>query len=241
MSADLDKQRHHPRTGLTYDDILKDVYLGVLERAPDKGGFESYLDALRRGARLYEVIRKIIASEEFESRKPALVPSIVLPDLTTLYPHKYIREGADSAIFKASSDEDFALMESLIAKYRYYDSFGVWAPRIDLDKRVTAAIVRGLAAQSCLELGCFTGSVLSLLAEQGIEICGVEVSHLAFLLAHPNVYGKLRFGDLLDLHFDVKYDVFLGMDILEHLNPIHLDRYIYRRLIPLSQGAPHDV
>jgi len=97
MSADLDKQRHHPRTGLTYDDILKDGYLGVLERAPDKGGFESYLDALRRGARLYEVIRKIIASEEFESRKPALVPSIVLPDLTTLYPHKYIREGADSA------------------------------------------------------------------------------------------------------------------------------------------------
>jgi SAM-dependent methyltransferase len=119
-------------------------------------------------------------------------------------------------------------MESLITKYRYYDSFGVWAPKIDLDKRVTAAIVQGLGARSCIELGCFTGPVLSLLADQGVDVCGVEVSHLAFLLAHANVYEKLLFGNLLDLSFDRHFDVFLGMDILEHLNPLDLDRYVAR-------------
>ena len=139
-----------------------------------------------------------------------------------------MRIEADSSIFKVSSDDDFGFMESLIVKNRYYDSFGVWAPNIDLDKRITAAIVRGLGARSCLELGCFTGPVLSLLAEQGIDVCGVEISHLAFLLAHANIHEKIRFGYLLDLNFDRTFDLFLGMDILEHLNPLDIDRYIAR-------------
>jgi SAM-dependent methyltransferase len=213
----------------TYDDVVKELYLGLLERSADDGGLESYLEALRRGALLRDIIRNMVASGEFQTRNnSALTPSIVLPDLTKLYPDKYVRKGSDSAIFMASSDNDFALMESLIVKNRYYDSFGAWAPKIDLDKRVTAAIVRGLRAQSCIELGCFTGSVLSLLAEQGVDVCGVEISHLAFLLAHGNIHEKIRFGNLLDLHFDIVYDVFLGMDVLEHLNPLHLSRYIAR-------------
>jgi hypothetical protein len=184
--------------GLANDDIIREIYLGIFERSPDIGGFESAITALRKGAPLSDIIRNMVASEEFASRnKTALAPSIVLPDLTTLYPDKYVRKGPDSAIFNASSDDDFKLMESLIVRNRYYDSFGVWAPKIDLDKRVTAAIVRGLSAQSCFELGCFTGSVLSLLAEQGVDVCGVEVSHLAFLLAHANVHEKIRFGNLL--------------------------------------------
>lgn len=215
--------------GLAYDDIVRELYLGLLERPADDRGFESYLDALLRGARLSDVIRSVIASDEFRScRDFMLTSSVSLPDLTIIYPEKYIRKGPDSSIFAVSSDDDFKLIESLIVKHRYYDSLGVWAPKIDLDKRVTAAIVRGLGAQSCLELGCFTGSVLSLLAEQGVEVCGVEVSHLAFLLAHANIHEKIRFGNLTDLHFDVTYDMFLAMDILEHLNPLHIDRYISR-------------
>jgi 2-polyprenyl-3-methyl-5-hydroxy-6-metoxy-1,4-benzoquinol methylase len=218
-----------PNVGLTNDEIIRELYFGLFERSADGGGFESALAALGKGAPLSDIIRNMVASEEFASRnKTALAPSIVLPDLTRLYPTKYVRKGPDSAIFNASSDDDFKLMESLIVRNRYYDSFGVWAPKIDLDKRITAAIVAGLGAQSCLELGCFTGSVLSLLAEQGVEVCGVEVSHLAFLLAHANVHEKIRFGNLLDLPFDIFYDLFLGMDILEHLNPLDLGHYISR-------------
>src|SRR5271166_4651242 len=133
-----------PNVGLGYDAIIRQLYLGLLERLADSGGFESRLGALCKGAQLSDIIRNMIASEEFQSRnKPALAPSIALPDLTTLYPGKYVRKGPGSAIFKVSSDDDFKLMESLIVKNRYYDSFGVWAPKIDLDKRVTAAIVRG--------------------------------------------------------------------------------------------------
>ena len=116
----------------------------------------------------------------------------------------------------------------MIVRHGYYESLGVWSPEIDLDKHVTAAIVSGLGARDCIELGCFTGPVLSLLAEQGIDVCGVEISHLAFLLAYANIREKIRFGDLLDLDFDKSYDLFLGMDILEHLNPLDMDRYIAR-------------
>jgi 2-polyprenyl-3-methyl-5-hydroxy-6-metoxy-1,4-benzoquinol methylase len=84
---------------------------------------------------------------------------------------------------------------------------------IDLDKRVTAAIARALGAKSCLELGCFSGPVLSLLEQAGIEVKGVDASQLAFVLACPNVRGRVLFGDLLSLNID-KYDVVLAMDIL---------------------------
>ena len=71
------------------------------------------------------------------------------------------------------------LMESLIQRHRYYDGLGVWSPFIDLDKEITAALVRGLGAHSCFELGCYTGPVLSLLAEAGVDVLGAEVSHTA--------------------------------------------------------------
>jgi SAM-dependent methyltransferase len=223
------KQTQELKIPLAYDEILRELYLGLLGRPADSSGLESYLGALRQGTRLAEIIGDIVASEEFRSRNNSgLNPSITLPDLTKLYPEKYISKGPDSAIFVVSSDNDFSFIESLIVKHRYYDSLGVWAPKIDLDKRVTAAIVTGLGARSCLELGCFTGSVLSLLAEQGVEVCGVEVSHLAFLLAHANIHEKILFGNLTALQFDIAYDVFLGMDILEHLNPLYLERYISR-------------
>jgi SAM-dependent methyltransferase len=104
----------------------------------------------------------------------------------------------------------------------------VWTFRIDLDKHVTAATVLGLGARNCLELGCFNGSVLSILSENALDVCGVEISHLAFLLAHSNIHENIRFGNLLDLHFDTTYDAILCMDILEHVSPFSLESYISR-------------
>jgi hypothetical protein len=222
------EQRH-----LSPEVVVEALYEGLLGRPADEGGLEAYVGALLAGRSLIHIIQDILESAEFQAcdaREAAqsLVPTIELPDLTRLYPEKYSLREAGGAIFWAHTDDDFRLIEALINKHRYYDSFGVWSPAIDLDKRVTAAIVEGLGARSCIELGCFSGPVLSVLADKGIEVCGVDVSHLAFVLAIPNIHEKLRFGPLLEQNFEHQFDVFLGMDILEHLNPLDLDAHISR-------------
>lgn len=214
---------------ISYQEAIDSLYIGIMDRRADQGGLHSYVAALSNGEPLSGIIKKMLASQEFRSRQsPPLTERILLPDLTQLYPTKYVRKGNTGSIFHASSDEDFRLLESLITKNRYYDSLGVWAPTIDLDKRLTAAIVQGLGARSCVEMGCFTGPVLSLLADQGVDVCGVEISHLAFVLAYANIFEKIRFGTLLDVNFDRKFDVFLGMDVLEHVSPLELDHYVAR-------------
>jgi SAM-dependent methyltransferase len=220
-------------------DIVDALYLGILKRSPDRSGRDAHLRALERGMALSDLVKGMIESDEFTSKhKTELGASTrALPDLTKLYPDKYLPGSTDSTIFRATTDDDFVLMQSLISRHRYYDSFGVWSPKIDLDKRVTAATIKGLGARSCLELGCFTGPVLSLLSDQGVNVCGVEISHLAFLLAYENIHEKLRYGDFLTLDFNQTYDSFLGMDILEHLNPIELDSYIARIAQLLSRDG----
>ena len=132
------------------------------------------------------------------------------------------------------TDADIARMASLIDKHRFYDRFGVWSPVIDPDKEITAAIVRGLGARSCFELGCFTGSVISLLADAGVSVLGTEVSHLAFAFAQPNIREAMIFGDLLALDIDRRFGVVLCMDVLEHISPLKLDHYI-ERLVSLIE------
>ena len=129
-------------------------------------------------------------------------------------------------VYVARNDADIALMVSLIDKHRFYDRFGVWSPVIDPDKEIIAAIVRGLGARSCFELGCFTGSVIGLLADAGVKVLGTEVSHLAFAFAQPNIREAMIFGDLLTLDIDRRFDVVLCMDVLEHISPLRLDHYI---------------
>jgi SAM-dependent methyltransferase len=142
-----------------------------------------------------------------------------------LYPDKYITEG-NKVVFVAADDTDFRFLEALISKHRYYDSFGVWTAEKDLDKLITASIVKGLLAKNCVELGCFSGPVLSILKESGIDVCGIEISHLAFVIAHQNIYQHLVYGDILTHPDDKQYDVFLAMDVLEHLSPLDINPVI---------------
>lgn len=218
-----------PGESMTHAEIIQGLYQGLLGRAADPSGLQSYVEALKRGMPLQAVISAIVESEEFAALHPSL-PSIAheLPDLTALHPAKYARRSDGSTVLHAKTDADLRHVEQLIAQHRYYDSFGVWSPKIDADKRVTAALVQGLGARSCLELGCFNGPVLSLLAERGLDVWGVDVSHLACLLAFPNLHQRIRFGNLLELEFDRQFDVFLAMDILEHLSPLDLDSHIER-------------
>ncbi|OAI24883.1 hypothetical protein A1351_02570 [Methylosinus sp. R-45379] len=214
---------------LTRGEALRALYSGLLGREPDEIGFNGYMLAMRNGESLASIARGVADSPEFLSRHSLLrVGAIELPDLTKVAPRKYVRSQGERTIFHASRDEDFAWMARMIDENRYYDHLGVWSPTIDRDKRVTAAIALGLRARSCLELGCFSGPVLSVLADRGVDVCGVELSHIAFILAFPNVLRKLRYGDLLDIAFDRAFDVFVGMDILEHLNPIELPKYVRR-------------
>jgi SAM-dependent methyltransferase len=213
----------------THIETVKALDQGILGRLPDAEGAIHHLNLLSQGTQLADLMRHMIASEEFKSKNaPASLNKIILPDLTALYPEKYSKKAGDHSIFNAHSEEEFRFIESMIVRHRYYDAPGVWSPEINLDKRVTAAIVRSLGAKSCIEFGCSGGPVLSLLSDQGVNVCGVEVSHLAFLQAYANIHDKMRYGTLLNLEFDTSYDIFLAMDVFEHLNPLDLNKYVER-------------
>ena len=206
------------------------LYRGILDREPDLAGFADKIVLLHSGTLLEHVVRTFVTSPEFRSRcLQDLVPAVPIPDLTVSLPDKFERllvRGTPMTVYVARTDDDIALMTSLIDRHRFYDRFGVWSPLIDRDKEITAAIVRGLGAQSCFELGCFTGPVISLLADAGVSVVGAEVSHLALAFAYPNVREVIMYGDLLALDIDRRFDVVLCMDVLEHISPLRLNQYI---------------
>ena len=200
------------RESLSLERIATALYRGILEREPER------------------VIRGIITSPEFRSRSmQTLVSPAPMPDLKVSIPERYetqLVRGVPMTVYVARTDADIAVMASLLDRHRFYDRFGVWSPVIDRDKEITAAIVRGLEARSCFELGCFTGPVMSLLADAGVTVLGAEVSHLAFPFAYSNVRDAIMFGDLPMLEIERRFDVILCMDVLEHVNPLRLDQYI---------------
>jgi SAM-dependent methyltransferase len=210
------------------------LYRGILDREPDSAGFRDNVELLRSGHAPERVVRGFITSPEFRSRiLQGFVPVTPLPDLRASIPSGYETQsvaGAPMTVYVARTDADIALMASLIDRHRFYDRFGVWSPVIDHDKEITATVVRGLGARSCFELGCFTGSVISLLADAGVSVLGAEVSHLAFAFAQPNIREAMIFGDLLTLDIDQRFDVVLCMDVLEHISPLKLDHYIEKLL-----------
>ncbi len=219
----------HPGARDEREALVAELYRGILGREPDPSGLRSHAATLHAGLPLGRVARSMIESDEFnQSQKYLRVPAVTLPDLTQQSRWRYQRNADGSTTLEISDDAQFDELEHAILEHRYYDSFGVWSPVIDLDKRITAALAAGLGAKRCLEIGCFTGPVLSLLQERGIDVTGVEISHLAFVLAYPSIRNHLRYGDLLSVELAGPFDVLLAMDILEHLNPLRLDRYLER-------------
>lgn len=211
------------------EQLVTQLYRGLLGREPDPGGLRSHADALSAGMPLADIARNMVGSDEFNQKQSYLrVAPAQLPDLVEQHPARYHRNDDGSATLTVREDADFDWIERAIHEHRYYDSFGVWSPVVDIDKRVIAAIAAGLGATRCLELGCFTGPVLSLLHERGIDVTGVEISHLAFVLAYPAIRSRIRYGDLLSLDLQPPYDALIAMDILEHLNPLKLDQYLTR-------------
>jgi hypothetical protein len=218
-----------PDAALGPEEIVSELYRGLLGREPDEGGLAARATALRDGMSLGAIAHDIAVSSEFAVKQGYIQLSpLDLPNLRELRPERYRSLDGGESVFIAADDGDIDWMERAILEHRYYDSFGVWSPTIDIDKRVTAAFIAGLGPKSCLELGSFTGPVLSLLDERGIDVTGIEISHLAFVLAYPSVKNKIRYGDLLSVDIAGPYDAILAMDILEHLNPRKLPQYVAR-------------
>ncbi|MDB5950031.1 MAG: Methyltransferase type 12 [Massilia sp.] len=212
-------------------EVAHAMYVGILDRAPDQNGLKNTTAFLEAGNPIDAVAKIMLSSSEFNLHlMKQLLPPHQLPDLVQLHPERYEREttsyGVPMILFKADSDADFDFLEQAITRHRYYDALGVWGAKIDLDKRITAALVQGMGATSCLELGCFTGAVISLLDEAGVDVVGLDVSHLAFALAHPNIKHRMVYADLLTAGLERRFDAVLAMDIIEHLSPVKFDQYI---------------
>jgi len=212
---------------MLHEDVVKAMYQGILERPIDPESLVRCVDSLKNGGSLVQIIWDISHSEEFKLKNPQDSNLVVkLPDLTKIYPDRYSSKGDGTTIYHAKDDDGVAFMEKLINDYRYYDSFGIWSPIVDTDKKITAGIVESLGGKKVIELGCFAGAALSVMKNNGLDVLGVELSHRAFLLADSNIVQNIKYGDLLDVNLYGTFDAFLGMDILEHLSPLKLDLYI---------------
>lgn len=72
------------------EDIVTDLYRGLLKREPDDAGLQSHAGPLRAGIALEHVVRGFVSSPEFRTRMiAALVPHADLPDLTQVMPEHY--------------------------------------------------------------------------------------------------------------------------------------------------------
>jgi len=229
------------REVLSAEALAAALHRAIFDREPEGGAWSRAVGLHPSSQAVEGVIRTMIGSAEFRTRMlKSLVPQVDLPDLTLLMPDRYVLEqvpGGPLRVYIAGSDEGIADMARLIETHRYYDRFGAATPVIDLDKEITAAIVSGLGARSCFELGCFTGTVLSLLADRGLRVLGAEASHLAFVFACANIRASMLYGDLLSLPIQERFDVVLCMDVLEHLSPLRLDAYLEKLLSLLDDDG----
>ncbi|HEX4157993.1 MAG TPA: DUF4214 domain-containing protein, partial [Rhizomicrobium sp.] len=133
----------------------EELYRGIFNRAPDAAGRAYWSKLLRNGKPLREVISRMLSSDEFQnSRQSRTIRQSDLPDITGELPRPYETVmGLDNLthhVIPIEDDSEFDLLERLIVEHRFYDSFGGWGYSIDLDKHVTAAIVKGIGARSCL-------------------------------------------------------------------------------------------
>jgi Methyltransferase domain/Domain of unknown function (DUF4214) len=214
-----------------YDaEFVTGLYRAFFDREPDPDGFAHHLNALESGVPPHEGVAWLLMSDEFANRKQKQAFKSLgfdLPDLRDLYPADF-REEAGGVLYVAADDERINRMERLIKTHGYYDRFGVWSSNIDNDKRNMAQLVECFGAKTYLEIGCFNGPILSLLSDKGIEVTGIDPSHLAFVVAFSNIRKNLVYVDLLSVEFDRRYDCIVLLDVLEHVNPLKLGEQIQR-------------
>lgn len=220
---------------LTDEEFVDFAYRRFLEREPDSAGKAHQLRFLAGGHSRAALMLNFVDSQEYAQR---IVKSSILSHIRALpiideRPGSYgIVESLSGRgkvrVFEVSGPADYDWLERKILENEYYERPGVWGFEIDEDKRLVARMASLFDPARVLDFGCSNGGVLKCLLDLGIAAEGVEISSLALSKAPPEVLGSIRVGDLLALDLGRSYDLILGLDIFEHLNPGKLGTYIAR-------------
>jgi SAM-dependent methyltransferase len=221
------------RNNFVSNEAFVDIcYELFLERKSDLSGKQEACKSLKKGQPRLEFIKSIVTSNEyFNVLTHRLFGKVVLPDLRQIRPDNYFLSSScdglgRSLVFRAKEPSDYVWLERMITEHGYYEKPGVWSLTIDTDKHVISEIIGKFNPHCCLEIGCSTGAILKLLKDNGIYSEGVEISHLALALSYPEIRRRIHFGDVLTLDLKPKFDMIIGMDIFEHLNPNKLPIYL---------------
>lgn len=225
-------------------EFLEVVYRRMLGREPDAEGAGSHLQSLREGKARADIVLDFACSFEFihKTIKDNLAAYVDPLPIRDERPDRYRVESWKGEtdrirVFRAAEVADYDWLERRILENGYYERPGVWSFLIDEDKRMMADIARDLGARTVLDFGCSNGAVLKCLRDLGIDGEGVEISQMALDKAPAEVRSSILIGDLLILSFPRRYDLVLGLDVFEHLNPNKLDAYIARLYGVVREGG----
>jgi SAM-dependent methyltransferase len=218
-------------------EFLDYIYKKMLGREADPAGKADQLAFLRAGHSRAELVLNITEAPEFifktvrDNNHAYIEAHIPLLPIKDERPAQFAMltdaSGREKTwVFRADAAADFDWIERKIIVNGYYERPGVWSFIIDEDKRLMAAVAAEFGPASVLDFGCANGAVLRCLLDQGIYSEGIEISRVALDKAIPEVRDRIHLGDLLILRLTRTFDVVLGLDIFEHLNPGKLPRYI---------------
>ena len=229
---------------LSDEEFLDHIYKKMLGREADPVGRAHQLKFLREGNSRAALVLNIIEAPEFIFKivKDNIGAYIQLLPIKDERPDRFAvlldRWGRESTyVFRVEQDSDFDWLERKIIENGYYERPGVWSFIIDEDKRLMADLAAEFEPRRVLDFGCANGAVLKCLRDKGIEGEGAEISSMAMDKAFPEIRNAIHFGDLLDLRLARRFDLILGLDVFEHLNPNKLDRYISKIWELLEDGG----
>jgi SAM-dependent methyltransferase len=229
--------RLRPRPNRSSSDLerfVDDLYRRLFGRPADPGGLATFVGKLNEGVPPAEVAVMLATSDEYKQR----IISATSPRRREPQRYRLTVDLSGTSPFWAfdvNDDDDFDWLESAIIDDGYYEHSGVWTLEPDEDKRIMGDLLASLGAYKALELGCSSGTVLSVLASHGVRAEGVEISRMAYERAAPEIRPNIHLGDLLTLDLPDDYDLVYGLDVFEHLNPNRLGEYLQalaRRLRP---------
>jgi SAM-dependent methyltransferase len=220
--------------------FLKESYQRLFGRPIDEEGLKRYGRFLQRGQRREEIIFELISSDEWVSK--ILQENIRLKNISSLKPSQYrsdfnLLTSESLPTFKILDPQDFDWLETMIRQNAYYERPGIWSYGLDSDKQRAAEIAFEFSPQKVLEIGCSSGAILKALLDRGVEGEGVEISAMAIQRAFPEIKDKIHEGDLLEIQLSSGYDLVLGLDIFEHLNPNKMTHYIQTLSELLKEGG----
>lgn len=208
--------------------FLDEVYQRFLGRGVDLTGRDHYLDYLRRGNSRLSLVLSIVQSEEFTNKLVRENTPVISVREERPAQFKLVMDihGRETLTFQSRHPQDFDWLERKIIENGYYEKPGVWSFLITEDKRLHAEIASLFEPRAVLDIGCANGPVMKCLKDLGIDSEGVDISRLALAKAFPEVRDKIHLGDILTIDFSRRFDLILGLDIYEHLNPNKLPAYL---------------